>query len=144
MSITIEKHINNLWFIARDLEPVNRSYRLAAAIIYKGKIISYGYSQYKTHPAMIKYGRNGESIFLHAEVDAINKAKKRISEHELKKATLIVVRHKLEENGKKHEMFGTSKPCSGCAQCIKEHGIKRVVYTENSFFDKLKYITENM
>jgi tRNA(Arg) A34 adenosine deaminase TadA len=61
--------------VAEDSEPVSKV-RLAAAILYKNKIVSIGRNQYKTHPIMLRFCKNPEAIYLHAEVDAINRAKK--------------------------------------------------------------------
>ena len=143
MTNIIEKQIKNLFLIARDLESVKNS-RHAAAVMYKGKVISIGFSQYKTHPYAVKYQKNESAITLHAEVDAIYKATKRLTEQEMKKATLIVVRTKTIV-GKRHRLSDHvwySKPCEGCEQCIKDHGIKKVVYSVDSEEDVFKYVTE--
>lgn len=139
MSAAVVRHINTLKTFAQDMEPVSRA-RLAAAVVYKGRIVSIGFNQYKTHPFAAKYGRNPDAIYLHAEHDAINKAKRRLGENELKKSTLIVVRVKNESKGK--ITFGIAKPCAGCAQCISDHKINTVIYTETTDFGELKYTTE--
>lgn len=139
MNTSVIRHINTLKTVATDLEPVSRA-RLAAAVIFKGKIVSIGFNQYKTHPFAAKYGRNPDAIYLHAEHDAINKAKRRLTENELKKSTLIVVRVKNENDGK--ITFGIAKPCAGCAQCISDHKINTVIYTETTRGGELKYTTE--
>lgn len=133
------RHINALKTVAVDVEPAGRA-RLAAAIVYKGKIVSIGFNQLKTHPFAAKYGKNADAIYLHAEHDAINKAKRRLNEVELKKSTLVIVRVKAENDGK--ITFGIAKPCAGCAQCISDHKIGTVVYTETTDHGDLKYTTE--
>lgn len=133
------RHIETLKTIAEDVEPVSRA-RLAAMILYKGKMVSIGFNQSKSHPFAAKYGKHPEAIYLHAEQDAINKAKRKLTEAELRKATLIVVRVKSEHNGK--TTFGIAKPCPGCAQCITDHKIRTVIYTETTEGGNLKYITE--
>ena len=139
----IERHLKTLFLVARDVEPVVHS-RHAAAVVYKGKIISIGTNQNKTHPYAVKYQKNEMANTLHAEVDAIYKAKKRLKDHELKKATLIVVRAKttVTRGSKEHDHFGFSKPCKGCTECIKDHGIGKVVYTDFSQVETMKYMTE--
>lgn len=139
MSSSIVRQINLLKTIAIDVEPVSRA-RLAAAVVYRGRIVSVGFNQHKTHPFAAKYGKNPDAIYLHAEHDAINKAKRRLNDNELRKSTLIVVRVKAENDGK--ITFGIAKPCSGCAQCISDHNIRTVVYTETTSSGNLKYTTE--
>lgn len=115
---------NKLKALAEDVEPVSRV-RLVAAVLYKNKIISIGKNQYKTHPVMKKFGRNSEAIYLHAEIDAINKAAKLLSEKQFKKSHLYVVRVK------KDGSLGLAKPCNGCQKCIDHYNINTVEYTSN-------------
>lgn len=135
----LPKYFEVLRVVAEDIEPV-RNAQLAAMIVYKGRIISIGYNQKKTHPMAAKFGKNPDAIFLHAEVDAIVKAKKKLSDAELKKSTLIVLRVKEDNEGNK--MFGIAKPCPGCSKCIEAHEIKKVIYTENSMQNELVYVTK--
>jgi cytidine deaminase len=108
--------------IAQEVEPVSRM-RLAAAILYKNKIVSIGTNKYKTHPVMKKFCKNPDAIFLHAEVDAIHKATKLLTLKQLEKATLVVVRVKQDGSS------GLAKPCAGCQDCIDHYKLKEVVYT---------------
>lgn len=133
------RHIKTLSVVAEDVSPVGNA-RLAAAIFYRGKLVSLGYNQYKSHPFAAKYSKNPDAIYLHAEADAINKAKKRLTDQELKKSTLIVVR--VKQNINKKLEVGIAKPCQGCQMCIEDHGIKTVIYTEDSVFKKIKFTTE--
>lgn len=118
----IETTLQKLKEVAEDSEPVSKV-RLAAAIVYKNKIVSIGRNQYKTHPIMLRFCKNPEAIFLHAEVDAINKATKILNKNELAKATLVVLRIK------KDGSYGMAKPCEGCQDCINHYNIKKVFYT---------------
>ena len=45
----LDKHFDNLFLLARDVKPV-ASARLAAAILYKNEIMSFGFNSNKTHP----------------------------------------------------------------------------------------------
>jgi len=117
---------------AEESEPVSKM-RLAAAIVYKNKIVSIGTNKYKTHPIMDKFKKNDKAIFLHAEVDAINKAKKKLDENQLRKARLYVIR--LLKDGS----LGIACPCRGCSQCISHYGIKTVFYS-----NKLGQIKEHV
>lgn len=116
------KIISKLKVVAESVEPVSRA-QLAAAIVYKNKVIAIGTNQLKTHPIMIEFQRGPGAIFLHAEIDAINKARRKISDEKLSKSTLIVVRVR------KDGSFGMAKPCRGCADCIDHFRINNVYYT---------------
>ena len=126
----MDKHskiLNNLFLMARDNDPVGSS-RLAAAIVLKNRVIAYGFNQAKTHPFQAQHAKNDDAIFWHAETNVIHNALKQVSEDDLKKATLYVARAKHPEN-KDGWIWGNSKPCCGCSDCINKHKIKRVIYT---------------
>lgn len=135
----IERHIASLKLIAEDVVPVSKA-RLAAMILYKGKAVAYGFNQWKTHPFAAKYSKHDEAIFLHAETDAILKASKRLTSVELKKTTLIVCRVRQDANF--NSCFGIAKPCVGCAKCIDDYEIKRVIYTLSSLPGIMRYETQ--
>lgn len=100
-----------------------RSSRHSAAIVLKGQIISIGHNKYKTHPIMLKYGKNDKSIYLHAEIDAIVKAINNHGVEVLKKCHLYVLR--INKMGQ----IDKSCPCSGCQRAIEAFQIKKVCYT---------------
>jgi deoxycytidylate deaminase len=127
--------------IAEDVAPV-RNARLSAMLVYKGKIISIGVNQHKSHPFAAKYSKNKDAIYLHAETDCIFKASKKLTESELRKSTLYVCRVKQDSPRNGNLIFGKAKPCEGCNECIRAHGIKTVIYTEESTFSKLCFTTE--
>jgi len=133
---------NNRYFevladVAKDLEPVSKA-KVVACIVYKKRIVAIGMSQYKTHPFQNEYKKNDHAVYLHAEVDAINKAKKRLSAAELSKSSIYICRVKKDVTRKK-DTFGIAKPCSGCSKCISAHGIKNVYYTNNTETFNLSY-----
>lgn len=134
--MNIQKHLSLLATVAEDVIPVANA-RLAAAVIYKNKIISIGTNQYKSHPFALRYSKNPDAIFLHAEADAILKATKKISNKQLTKSSLIVARIKLGHDRK--PMFGLARPCGGCRSCIIAHGLSKTVYTNDSTFDNIAY-----
>jgi len=120
--------INMLRPIARDF--LGRKWRHIACIVYKNQIISFGRANNKTHTFAAKYGgKNGKSQFWHAETHAIYLASQRLTERELKKSTLYVVRMKYEGTGKTDCHLANSKPCRGCQRCIDEYQIGRTVYS---------------
>lgn len=122
--------INTLSILATDNENNTRA-RLAACVVYKNKIVAFGINQYKSHPFQLLYGKNKESIFLHAEVDAIYRATKRLTSHELSRSTIYVARVKRVSPMTSDLISGLAKPCIGCARCIAAFNLKRVVYTND-------------
>ena len=120
-----KKLFNLLKTLALSGEKVANA-QLAAAIVYKNEIIAFGQNQYKTHPFQSRFSKNENAIFLHAETCAIYNALKKLSLEEISKTTLYVLRIKSDKT------TGTSKPCSGCMQCIATFGIKHVYYTEDN------------
>jgi tRNA(Arg) A34 adenosine deaminase TadA len=95
----------------------------AACIVHKGKIIAIGRNKRKSHPTQAKYSKNKESIYLHAELDAIIRAVNRFGTEVIKESDIYVLR--LTRNGK----HGHSKPCAGCAKAIDAFGLKGVYWT---------------
>jgi len=134
----LKRYISILKTVAEDMAPVSNA-RLAAMVVYKNKIISVGVNQKKTHPFAAKYSKNPDAIYLHAETSAILAAKKKLTEIELSKSTLIVCRVKYDKQF--NTLFGLAKPCSGCEKCIDDHGIKTIIYTNDCEHGKLKYTT---
>jgi deoxycytidylate deaminase len=110
---------------------------IAAAVVYKGDIISIGVNQMKTHPFQYKFRRNNLSIYLHAETHAIQRSLRELSTWELEKSELYVVRTKQQSSVNKNRIFGLARPCDGCWRCIEQFNLKRVHYT----LDKSGYET---
>ncbi|HRP36238.1 MAG TPA: hypothetical protein PLS50_00340 [Candidatus Dojkabacteria bacterium] len=97
-----------------------------AAIVYKNRIITFGFARYKTHPLAKKFQTNVERIFLHAEVDAIIKAINKIGIETLKECDLYVLRTS------KGGHIGNSKPCDGCMKTIETFGIRNVYWSRQN------------
>lgn len=130
-----QKYFNILETVAEGIEPIAGRARLSASIVYKNEIISVGYCRYKTHPLQKKYQKHAEAIYLHAELDAIVKALKKISIDDLKKSSMYIMRIKRKDTYDKEFIRALSKPCSGCQQAIKAFGIKNVYYTTEQGFE---------
>lgn len=105
-------------------KPLIRHSHHAAGVVLDGKIISIGWAQYKTHPRMLEFQDRTERVYLHAEIDAINKAISKYGTSLLSEADLYVVRLS------KGKTIGNSKPCEGCQKAIDAFGIKNVVWSE--------------
>ena len=89
-----------------------------AIIIYRGKIIGRGFNK-----ICVPCVNRVNQYSIHAEVDAIQDALRRVHKNELKKSTLLVVR--LNNCGETLN----SQPCQNCQNYIKQMGIKIAYYT---------------
>ena len=102
-------------------------YKIAAIIVYKGKIISSATNSFsKTHPIQFrlrnKYNKNiGKPLaYVHAEVKAIDRAMK--YGYDLSKCSIFISR--ITKSGVK----SISKPCNECEGFIRKMKLKYVVY----------------
>jgi deoxycytidylate deaminase len=127
---------NTLRVLAEDVAPIKSS-RMTAAIVRGKDIISLGANQMRTHPFQAKFGKNPESLFWHAETNAIYNALRVMDVEGLKKADLYVCRVKYFSTKREQFIFGSAKPCAGCAKCIADFGIKRVFYTTETGYECL-------
>lgn len=121
----MDKHIrrlSDLITIAEDHSEFTR-HKHAAALYIGNTLVSIGVNRLKTHPLQARFGTNGDSIFLHAEIDAIKNALKRVEVVDLQKAILYIAKSK---KGKAH----LSKPCLGCQRAIVHFGITNIYWTE--------------
>lgn len=124
------RYINMLSKLAADVvTPAVNNARLAACIVYKNDVVSFGVNEMKSHPFQARYGKNKDAVFLHAETSAIKNALKYISLHDLERCTLYISRVKFDDATKTKLIFGTAKPCPGCFRCINTFNIKKVYYT---------------
>jgi tRNA(Arg) A34 adenosine deaminase TadA len=121
--------INEILFkLAQDMTPVANA-RIAAAIVLKGRIVSFGFNTYKTHPLAKLYSKNAFSVSLHAELMAIKNALKVVTPLDLERCSLYVVRVKYTDKTKTQETTGLAKPCSGCAKAILAFNLREVIYS---------------
>lgn len=118
---------DEIFKLAQSVEPV-RGARIAAAVVRRGKVISYGYNHKKTHPFQTRFCKNPHAVFFHAEVHAIKNALKSVDVEDLSKCELYIVRAKRDKANRKW-ITGMSKPCSGCQKCIDLFDLKSVYYS---------------
>ena len=119
---------NETFKLAQSVEPV-RGARIAAAVIRKGKVVSFGYNHKKSHPFQAKFCKNNHAVFFHAEVHAIKNALNSVNVDDLSKCDLYIVRAKRNKENKKW-LTGLSKPCSGCQKCIDLFDLNSVYYSK--------------
>lgn len=122
------KYINIVSKIASAIEPVANA-RIAAVMVFRNEIVSVGVCRKKSHPFQAIYGKNKDSIFLHAETDCIKNALRNLSLAEIARCSLYICRVKYEDQNKDKFVFGLAKPCSGCERAIANFDVKKVVYS---------------
>lgn len=105
--------------------------RIVSCLVLRGRVISYGFNSFKTHPFQKRYGRNEHACHWHSEVNCIyNALKLGYTKEDLKNSSLYVCRVKRVRVGPTTlDRFGLAKPCEGCQRCIEEYGIKSVTYS---------------
>ena len=102
-------------------------YNIFADVYDKDRIcIGTGTNSYKkSHPLQAYFAKKvgrPEQIYLHAEIQAILKAK----DKQIEKITI----YRIDKFGNKRN----AKPCPICMEAIKAFGIKKITYTTDSDF----------
>ena len=119
--------------LAVENDGIRGRIKVASGVVYRKHLIATGINSYKSHPMMLEYGKNSESIFLHAEVDAIKNALRVVTQDQLTKCDLYVVRVKKDERG--HYVHGLTKPCEGCSRAIATFNLRNVYYTRDFYLE---------
>lgn len=106
-------------------------HRHGCVIVYKDKLIT-------GHNTNLNLRNEIEGSSIHAEMNALKKAKKILTKSELKNAKLFVIRIGTDSmcNPLKY-----SKPCPYCERSIKEAGITKVFYSTN--YERDNFNNEN-
>ena len=117
--------------LAIDNPGVNNRAKLAASLVIKRDVISVGVNVMRSHPVQKKFGKNDQSIYLHAEINAIISSLNHVEKDDLRKADLYIYRVKKDHTDPKrtHWVDGLSCPCEGCMSAIDAFKIKRVVHS---------------
>jgi len=108
-----------------EAEKSTHRFKLGAAIAKGKKVLSKAYNTNKTNP---RFG-SGDYDTLHSEGHAIYKAVRQGID--LEGTTLYVFR--------KNNTL--AKPCPSCERLIRDHGIKKVVFSDDSSAGWSTYIT---
>lgn len=132
----MKKYFDILEELAKDMTPAAGS-RIVSCLIYKKKIISFGFNQLKSHPFQKKYAKNKDAIYLHSETDCIRNALRTLTLDEVAKSTLLILRVKKDQDDHTKWVLGNCKPCCGCMRAIVEYDIKNVHFTTDGGYDKL-------
>lgn len=125
-----ESILETLAAVAAGTKPVAKM-RLAAALVKRGKVISIGTNEKKSHPLAAKYAKNPHAFYLHAEVSAIKNALRTHDLDDIRQSTLYVCRVKRPSQHDKTWVWGLSCPCEGCMSAILDFDIRRVVYSQD-------------
>ena len=88
-----------------------------SVIVKGGRVISTGINKDRSHPRIVSTEHIKDHCSVHAEIDAIKKAK------DVTGATIYVAR--VNKRGKARD----SRPCTRCYEVIKNNGIKKIIYT---------------
>jgi deoxycytidylate deaminase len=88
-----------------------------SVIVKGGRVISTGLNKERSHPRIVSSEHIKDHCSVHAEIDAIKKAK------DVSGATIYVAR--VNRHGEQRD----SKPCSRCYEVIRNSGIKKIIYT---------------
>jgi len=88
-----------------------------SVIVKGGRVISTGVNKERSHPRIVSSEHIKQHCSVHAEVDAIKRAK------DVNGATIYVAR--VNRRGEQRD----SRPCNRCYEAIKNSGIKKIVYT---------------
>ena len=131
--------MNMLFSIAQEIPGINHNKgcggaRIAAALFIKNELVSIGVNQARSSPFQAKFGKNSDSIYLHAELHAVKQALRNWSEDELRssKTTLYICRAK-RHAPRSPFIWGIARPCSGCMGALGADwfNIKNIVYSLN-------------
>lgn len=105
------------------------------AVLTDGNSTFHGYNSYRSHPLAKQFSSHPEKICLHAEVDALIKAKsyftkvagtRRDSYVNLSDFRMYIARVLADGSP------GLAKPCASCQEALRWFQIKDVSYTETS------------
>lgn len=103
-------------------------YRLCALIVSGGNIVSSGFNKRGGSQLQEYYRTTDRAISVHAEVDAILRARRKI---DMTGSKIYVVRLlRTDRHGK--PVYGMARPCEMCSDVLYAYGIKRAVYSVDS------------
>ena len=110
--------------LAVEVARSNSIYKLPkmGAVLVCKEGIAVGLNQRKTHPLQKKFGKNSDSIYLHAEIDAIVNAIR--LGYTIEGSKLYVARV-----FRRTELPALAKPCEGCQRAIIHFGIRSVEWS---------------
>lgn len=109
--------------VAESAQGYNGKNKTGAVIVVGNRVVSEGRNSEKSHPFARTFSKHPDSIYLHAEHDAILKASRKLGNQDWNKARLYVARTTRVNH------FGIAKPCNGCAAAIEHFNIQHICYS---------------
>ena len=106
--------------------------KMGAVVYRRRQLLAAGCNQLKSHPVQARYRNRNDRIYLHAEINAIIRAKQ-----DLTGTSMTVVRLKKLRQFSSETTLGISLICSGCRAACEAAGIKEVNY-----YDGVNWICE--
>ena len=107
-----------------EYDPTHQTY-MAALIVKGGRTLSVGFNSRRSSGLQEHYKLNAHQIGIHAEIDAILSARRKI---DLQGSKIIVVR-RLKNDTAENPAIGLAKPCVMCQAVLYSYGIKRAHFT---------------
>ena len=97
-----------------------QEFHLCALIVLGGNILSIGFNKSRHH-GYVEVIKQNEWTNLHAEIDAILKARRKI---DLRGSKMFIVRMISDDT-----QYAIARPCETCQIALKSYGIKKVYYS---------------
>ena len=119
---------DNLKYECLNPKDGNVTWKNICACLYnkRGKIISSGVNSFsKSHPIQEKFGSTPYKIFLHAEIDAVVKAIRKVGGDDLSGYSLAIAR--ICHDGSDAQAF----PCDGCIDALQYYKCDGVTYFDD-------------
>jgi deoxycytidylate deaminase len=125
------RQLNELFLIAQDVDTAGKSNtgRVAASLIYRNQVISWGINEHKSHPFQAQFRKHEEAIYWHAETRAIHNALRRVDREVLGASTLMICRARYTDDRATSWQWGLARPCAGCQRAIAKYGIPTVIHS---------------
>lgn len=102
------------------------TFLLGAVIVLGHRIVASGSCRSKSHPRNPKLKSGSKRRQVCAECDSIFAASRLLNKEDFRRCHIYVARKR--HNG----TIGLAKPCEYCMELIRELGIKKIFYTNNS------------
>jgi deoxycytidylate deaminase len=100
-------------------------FKLCAVLVSGGKVLSVGFNSQQFHKLTEIYRKNAYCSAMHAEIDAVVKARKKIR----LEGSKIYVARILHGNNK----MAMAKPCEMCQHVLFNYGVKKAIFTIDEF-----------
>jgi cytidine deaminase len=111
--------------VARRADPAC-TYKIGAVVMDGSLLVGVGANSVKTHTKNPKISRGTLKTQLCAEVSAVLNAMHTVTERDLQKCSIYVVRRRADGT------MAMAKPCTFCREFLRRVGIKEAFYTDRN------------